>query len=97
MTHLKKLMLDNNQIKTLPHSLHKLAQTLTLLGLAGNPLEPELMQLFLAGLPLLMSHLKHTRPRRSASSARSAVTSANGAAFDLFTTMPLPHYANAGD
>ena len=97
MSRLKKLYLDNNQLKTLPHELYKLSQTLALLGVANNPLDDELMQLYYAGLPVLLAHLKATRPRRATSAASLSTTrSANGdlAAFDLFTSA-LPDYPMA--
>ena len=71
MTKLKKLYLDSNRLTRLPHELHKLSNTLTLLGVADNPLDPELMQLYLAGLPLLLGHLKATRPNLRTNSAAS--------------------------
>jgi Leucine-rich repeat (LRR) protein len=72
MSRLKKLYLDRNQLTRLPHELYKLSQTLALLGIAENPLEDELMQLYYAGLPVLLAHLKATRctpPRAPPSSA----------------------------
>lgn len=44
MTKLKKLYLDHNQLTRLPHELHKIGNCLTLLGIADNPLDPDLMQ-----------------------------------------------------
>ena len=61
MSRLKKLYLDHNQLTKLPHELYKLSQTLALLGIAENPLDDEIMQLYYAGLPVLLSHLKATR------------------------------------
>lgn len=96
MTKLKKLYLESNLLTSLPHELHKLGNTLTLLGIAENPLDKELMQLYLAGLPVLLAHLKATRPHRvtaTASSARSTMTGVNDVgSFDLFETA-LPNYA----
>ena len=92
MTKLKKLYLDHNQLTKLPHELHKLGHSLTLLGISDNPLDPALMQLHLAGLPVLLAHLKATRPKAAGASI-STVRSASGdiANFDLFTTA-LPAY-----
>ena len=99
MTKLKKLYLDHNQLTRLPHELHKISNTLTLLGVAENPLDPELMQLYLAGLPLLLAHLKATRPRSAAmnSTSTSMARSNSGdiSSFDLFTTA-LPPYPDIG-
>ena len=96
MSKLKKLYLEKNLLTELPHDLHKLGNTLTLLGIADNPLDKELMQLYLAGLPVLLAHLKATRPHRattSAASARTAMTGVNDVGgFDLFETA-LPNYA----
>ena len=96
MTKLKKLYLDHNQLTKLPHELFKIGNTLTLLGISDNPLDPALMQLYLAGLPILLAHLKATRPHRattSAASARTAMTGVNDVGgFDLFETA-LPNYA----
>ena len=86
MTKLKKLYLDSNRLTRLPHELHKLSNTLTLLGIADNPLDPELMQLYLAGLPLLLGHLKATRPSRSMSaSTMNRTGSGDLSTFDIFT------------
>ena len=96
MTRLKKLYLESNLLTSLPHELYKLGNTLTLLGIAENPLDNELMQLYLAGLPVLLAHLKATRPQRataSGASARSALSAINDVGnFDLFET-GLPGYA----
>ena len=94
LTKLKKLYLDKNRLTKLPHELYKLGQTLTLLGIAENPLDHELLQLYYAGLPVLLSHLKSTRPRRNADSASVSSRSVSGdiSAFDIFTAA-LPHYA----
>ena len=93
MTRLKKLYLDENQLTTLPHELHKLSNVLTLLGVAGNPLDPALMQLYLAGLPVLLAHLKATRPKATGTMSLSTARSTSGelSTFDLFTTA-LPAY-----
>jgi hypothetical protein len=86
MTKLKKLYLDHNQLTRLPHELHRLSNTLTLLGVADNPLDPELMQLYLAGLPLLLGHLKATRPHRATSaSTMNRTGSGDLSTFDIFT------------
>ena len=58
LKNLKKLYLDNNQLTTLPHTLHLLSQTLTLLGVANNPLDDLVMQQYLCGLPALLAYLK---------------------------------------
>lgn len=94
MSRLKKLYLDNNRLTRLPHELYKLSNVLTLLGIAENPLEPELLQLYYAGLPVLLSHLKATRPRRNLDSASASSRSVSGdiSAFDLFTAA-LPRYS----
>ena len=94
LTQLKKLYLDSNELTTLPHTLTRLSTTLTLLGVANNPLDDTLMQQYLCGLPALLAYLKATRPRRSSASMSSRMSSASmygGAAFDLFNTA-LPHY-----
>ena len=65
--------------------------------------EPQLMQLYYAGLPVLLAHLKATRPRRSpfgtttASPASSPGRSLTGDVvnFNLFDTA-LPHYTMPG-
>lgn len=54
---LQKLLLDNNLIRTLPASLHNLSSSLTLLALSGNPLDKQVLKLYLAGLPVLMEAL----------------------------------------
>ena len=69
-TPLQDLVLQDNRLTRLPHELYKLSQTLTLLGVAENPLDDEIMQLYYAGLPVLLAHLKATRPRRWSVSAR---------------------------
>jgi hypothetical protein len=97
MGQLKKLYLDNNRLTTLPNELHKLSNTLTLLGIADNPLDPALMQLYIAGLPVLLAHLKATRPHRntvSSISSRSAGMDVSG--FNLFET-ELPYYHPTSD
>jgi len=58
---LKKLYLDDNKLRTLPCALHKLSTTLIMVGCANNPLEENLMQIYLAGLPNLLAHLKGLR------------------------------------
>ena len=58
---LKKLYLDDNKLRTLPGELHKLSTTLIMVGCANNPLEENLMQIYLAGLPNLLAHLKGLR------------------------------------
>ena len=89
----KKLYLDNNQLTTLPHTLHQLSQTLTLLGVANNPLDDTIMQQYICGLPALLAYLKATRPRRSTRSTASSTSgSPLNANFDLFST-ELPEYA----
>ena len=64
--------------------------------MAENPLDDEIMQLYYAGLPVLLAHLKATRPRRSTKADTMASTrSAAGpdmSAFDLFGSA-LPDYA----
>ena len=99
MTRIKKIYLDRNQITRLPHELYKLSNTLTLLGIADNPLDHEQLQLYLAGLPLLLAHLKATRPRR-VSDAVSVTMREGGVDFvgeyDLFTSA-LPRYAEPVD
>ena len=90
MTKLKKLYLDQNQLTKLPHDLHKLGHSLTLLGISDNPLEPALMQLYLTGLPVLLAHLKATRPKASATARSNSASDLH--AFDLFTTA-LPKYS----
>ena len=50
-----------NQLRTLPCELHKLSTTLIVVGCANNPLEENLMQIYLAGLPNLLAHLKGLR------------------------------------
>jgi len=87
MTKLKKLYLDHNQLTKLPHELFKIGNTLTLLGISDNPLDPALMQLYLAGLPVLLAHLKATRPKAAASS----IAMRDDRSLDLFTTA-LPAY-----
>ena len=87
LTVLRKLYVNNNRLTTLPTELHKLALSLTLLAAGENPLEPTLLQLYLAGLPTLMAHLKATR--RSRRSTRPPATAASR--LDLFTTA-LPEY-----
>ena len=89
MTKLKKLYLDHNQLTKLPHELHKLGTSLTLLGISDNPLDPTLMQLYLTGLPVLLAHLKASRPKAAATASTRAV---DLGAFDLFTTA-LPSYS----
>jgi len=91
MTKLKKLYLDDNQLTTLPHELHKIGNCLTLLGIANNPLDPALMQLYLAGLPVLLAHLKATRPKAATATATSATARDDRTSLDLFTTA-LPSY-----
>lgn len=97
LTRLKKLYLDHNQLRTLPCELHKLSQTLTLLGVADNPLDDALMQLYFAGLPVLLAHLKATRPRRATSSQQTmrSTQAIDLQGFDLFTT-DLPAYHQVG-
>ena len=127
LTSLKKLYLDNNQVRpscahameiarcrhsiwrwrsrvhcmvpqlaTLPHSLAKLSQTLTMPSVANNPLEDLLMQQYLCGLPALLTYLKATRPRRSTRSQASSTSgSPLNASFDLFNT-ELPEYSAEG-
>ena len=95
MSRLKKLYLDNNRLTKLPHELYKLSQTLTLLGVADNPLDNDIMQLYYAGLPVLLAHLKATRPRRASRFESLGSRSASGVdlnGFDLFGSA-LPHYA----
>ncbi len=94
LAHLKKLYLEHNRLTTLPNELYKLSQSLTLLGIAHNPLEDELMQLYYAGLPVLLAHLRATRVRRLGSPSAQTVRSAglNVEGFDLFSTN-LPHYS----
>ena len=93
LTKLKKLYLDHNRLTKLPHELHKVGNTLTLLGISDNYLEPQIQQLYLAGLPVLLAHLKATRPGIKTSSAATARTGHGDLAnFDLFTTT-LPEYA----
>lgn len=91
---LKKLYLDHNELRRLPHELYKLSNSLTLLGVADNPLEHELLQLYYAGLPVLLAHLKATRPRRAydAASASSRSLANDVGNFDLFTG-ELPRYS----
>ena len=91
MTKIKKLYLDKNKLTKLPHELYKLAQTLTLLGIADNPLDDEIMQLYYAGLPVLLNHLKITRPRRSVDASLTKTLGGDLAAFDLFDAA-LPDY-----
>ena len=69
-----------------------LGTSLTLLGIADNPLDPALMQLYLAGLPVLLAHLKATRSK-AAANASAAARGASGdlSTFDLFSTA-LPTY-----
>jgi len=99
MTRIKKIYLDRNQITRLPHELYKLSNTLTLLGIADNPLDHEQLQLYLTGLPVLLAHLKATRPRR-VSDAVSVTMREGGVDFvgeyDLFTSA-LPRYAEPVD
>ena len=87
LVHLSKLYLDRNRLTRLPHELHKLSTTLTLLGISNNPLEQPLMQLYYAGLPILLAHLKATRPRRT-NGTSSPTRSVGGdvVAFNLFDT-----------
>ena len=89
MTKLKKLYLDHNQLTKLPHELHKLGHSLTLLGISDNPLDPALMQLYLTGLPVLLAHLKATRPKAAATARSNSQSELHS--FDLFTTS-LPAY-----
>ena len=58
LKHLDKLYVNNNQLKTLPTELHRLSMTLTMVAFTGNPLNDELMQALLHGLPAAMSYLK---------------------------------------
>jgi len=90
MSKIKKLYLDSNKLTKLPNELYKVGHTLTLLGIANNPLDNEIMQLYYTGLPVLLAHLKATRPRRNAESmARSATPDL--ATYDLFNAA-LPSY-----
>lgn len=91
MTKLKKLYLDHNRLTKLPHEMHKLGNSLTLLGIADNPLDPAIMQLYLAGLPVLLAHLKATRPKAGAKELTTRSASGDLSTFDLFTTA-LPTY-----
>ena len=93
MTKLKKLYLDHNQLTKLPHELYKLGHSLTLLGIADNPLDDALMQLYLAGLPVLLAHLKATRPTVKVSTEKKGIGDLHD--FDLFTTA-LPTYQLTG-
>jgi len=91
---LKKLYLDGNQLTTLPCELYKIETTLKLLGLAGNPLEDPLMQLYLAGLEVLMAHLKSVRRARKqkGGDGSPSYTRLSGChTLDLFNTS-LPAY-----
>ena len=74
---LKKLYVDHNKLTTLPH-LHKLSNHLTLLAGADNPFEPELNQMYLSGLPVLMGYLKHVRKSKARPEHNAA-----GIAFDM--------------
>uniref|UniRef100_A0A7S2DUE0 Uncharacterized protein n=1 Tax=Haptolina brevifila TaxID=156173 RepID=A0A7S2DUE0_9EUKA len=92
MSKMKKLYLDHNKLTKLPHELYKLGQTLTLLGISDNPLDNEIMQLYYTGLPVLLAHLKSTRPRRNVDSQASQRSAQNDLSmYDLFNAS-LPHY-----
>ena len=96
LTLLKKLYVNNNKLTTLPAELHKLSLSLTLLAAGDNPLENGLMQLYLAGLPVLMAHLKSSR-RRGKSANRASPPGA-AASLDLFPSSKatdLPDYRPA--
>jgi hypothetical protein len=99
LTHVEFLDLAENKLTELPHELYKLSNTLTLLGIADNPLDHEQLQLYLTGLPVLLAHLKATRPRRVSDSV--SVTMREGGVdfvgeYDLFTSA-LPRYAEPVD
>ena len=49
------------------------------------------MQLYYAGLPVLLNHLKITRPRRSVDASLTKTLGGDLAAFDLFDAA-LPDY-----
>jgi hypothetical protein len=68
LTKLKKLYLNNNALTTLPMELWKLHSSLMYLSAGENPLEPQLRQVYLEGLPVLMAHLKQKYRRRNAPS-----------------------------
>jgi len=92
LTLLKKLYVNNNKLTTLPPELHKLSLSLTLLAAGDNPFENGLMQLYLAGLPVLMAYLKTCRHRgKSANRASPPHAAAN---LNLF---PSPHATDLPD
>lgn len=68
LTKLKKLYLNNNELTTLPMELCKLHSSLMYLSAGKNPLEPQVRQVYLEGLPVLMAHLKQKYRRRNAPS-----------------------------
>ncbi|KAG8467351.1 hypothetical protein KFE25_000667 [Diacronema lutheri] len=63
LTVLKKLYLDTNELQTLPASIARMHEHLTLLALADNPLQEELFRAYLGGLPGLFAFLKSRRKR----------------------------------
>lgn len=72
---LKKLYLDANQLTTIPVSIAKLHEHLTLLALAENPLEEDLFRAYLGGLPGLFDFLKAKRGARRRSTMTTARSS----------------------
>ena len=95
---LKKLYLDDNKLRTLPSELHRLSATLTMLGCAQNPLEDNLQQIYLSGLPALMFHLKTLKRSQRTWKGSGTVHGPPGAVGgskigDLYTTN-LPDYTN---
>jgi len=70
----KKLYLDDNELRTLPASMAKMHDYLTLLALAKNPLDTDIFNSYLGGLPNLFRFLREKRRnlRRSSTASKSA-------------------------
>ena len=52
----RELMLNHNSLRLLPYEIGKLFN-LHILGLAGNPLQPEILSLYKSGTPHLLTYL----------------------------------------
>lgn len=78
----KKLYLDDNELRTLPVSMAKMHEYLTLLALAKNPLDTDIFNAYLGGLPYLFRFLREKRrglrTRTSASRPSSRGRAAGG-------------------
>jgi Leucine-rich repeat (LRR) protein len=61
LTSVKKIYLDANRLTSIPTCIAKMHEHLTLLALADNPLQAELLHAYLAGLPRLFAFLRERR------------------------------------